>query len=189
MQLPMFVGHKKAINLLPRDSFESSTLGIVLEWALTFGKWAVILTQLVVIVVFLWRFTLDRKLTDLRKQITQEIMTIESYGDLEENFLIAQKMINFAKPVLATQNEVQYLLKTIQSLTPIDVWYEKIIISTDSINFTAYSASLPGFGRLLSALQRESKFTNINIGNIENGGEDGALLRFDMTLSYGDQKK
>lgn len=185
----MFVGHKKAINLLPRDSFESSTLGLVLEWALTFGKWAVILTQLVVIVVFLWRFALDRQLTDLRKQIQQESMTIKSYGQLEEDFVLAQKTINFAKPTLATQKEVQNLLEIIQSLTPIDVWYEKLSISSSNVNFTAYSASLPGFGRLLAALQRESKFTSINVGSIENGGEDGALLRFDMTLTYGDKNK
>ena len=71
MQLPAFFGHKRSINLLPRDAFEASTLGVVLEWALVFGKWAVIVTQLVVMGAFLWRFALDTRLSNLKKAIAE----------------------------------------------------------------------------------------------------------------------
>ncbi|PIW06761.1 hypothetical protein COW38_04310, partial [Candidatus Collierbacteria bacterium CG17_big_fil_post_rev_8_21_14_2_50_45_7] len=64
MKLPAFFGHKRSINLLPHDKFESSTLGIILSWSLRFGKWSVILTQLIVMGAFIYRFTLDRGLTD-----------------------------------------------------------------------------------------------------------------------------
>mgnify|MGYP001577796589 FL=1 len=77
MKLPAFFGHKRSINLLPRDAFESSTLGVILSWALVFGKWAVILTQLVVMGAFLYRFSLDRNLTDLRKSIASNASVIK----------------------------------------------------------------------------------------------------------------
>lgn len=189
MQLPVFFGHKKAINLLPKDSFESSTLGIILDWALAFGKWAVIVTQLVVMVVFLWRFTLDRQLTDLRKQIEKESNIIASYKQLEEDFVLTQRKIDFAKPVLAKQVETEELLQLLQSLMPTDVWLEKLAISPTSISFTAYSASLNGFSGLLTSLQREPRFSSISIGKVENGGAGGALLKFDITLSYAGAKK
>ena len=76
MQLPAFFGRRRAINLLPRDSFESSQIGIVLAWLLSFGKWAVIVTQLIVMGAFLWRFSLDRELTDLKKSIAKNVAII-----------------------------------------------------------------------------------------------------------------
>lgn len=186
MQLPVFFGKKKAINLLPRDSFESSLIGIMLEWALVIGKWLVIVTQLVVMVVVIFKFALDRQLTDLRKQIEQESAVISSYAGVEEEFLLTQKVINFVKPVLASQKEMNNVLSLIQSLTPVDVWFEKLIISKNGVSLTAYSASLPGFSRFLTAIQKEKIFSEINIQSIESGGVAGAALEFEMSLTYGE---
>ena len=72
MRFSALFRHKGAINLLPKDSFESSWAGRVLSWALAFGKWTVIVTQLVVIGAFLFRFGYDRKLTDLRRSLEEE---------------------------------------------------------------------------------------------------------------------
>ena len=86
MRLPAFFGHKNSVNLLPKDAFESSTFGVVLEWALAFGKWVVILTQLVVMGAFLWRFGLDRKLTDLRKEIAQHFLNKVDLLKYKDNY-------------------------------------------------------------------------------------------------------
>jgi len=189
MQLPAFFGSKKTINLLPKDSFESSLAGMILEWALAFGKWVVILTQFVVMVVVLWKFTLDRQLTDLRKEIKQESAVISSYAEMEEEFLLTQKTINFAKPVLASQKALSEVLVLIQSLTPTDVWFEKLSISDSGVSFAAYSASLSGFSRFLTAIQSEKTFSAVRIQSIESGGVEGAALKFEMSLGYGETKK
>lgn len=184
MQLPAFSGRKKAINLLPRDAFESSSAGVVLEWGLAFGKWAVIVTQLIVMAAFLWRFGQDRQLTNLRREIDQQKAIIASYAQLETQFTLAQKQVNFAKPVLANQDKFQDTLEVIQSITPTDVWYERLTISDKSMSLTAYSASLSGFSRLLVALQRDPRFNSVSVGSIEDGGVRGAQLRFDVTLGF-----
>ena len=189
VKLPAFFGKNKSINLLPRDSFESSTIGVVLEWALAFGKWAVIITQLVVMVTFLWRFGLDRKLTNIRRDIAQEVAVVKSYEELEEKFLLTQESVNYAGEVLSRQAEVVELVKLVQSLTPNDVWYERFSLNPTTITITAYSASLNGSSRYLSALQKEPAFTNVNVASIENGGGKEAQLSFNVTLTYAEAKK
>lgn len=189
MQLPAFSGHKNSINLLPRDPFESSGVGVVLEWALLFGKWAVIITQLIVMVTFLWRFGLDRKLTNLRREIDQQKAIINSYAQVEADFALAQKRVEFLLPAMVNQEKLVGVIQLLSKLTPSDVWYERLTVSKDGVNLTAYSSSLSGFSRLLNAFQRQPEFKSVSVGSIEDGGANGAELRFDITLGYGDRKK
>jgi len=189
MQLPAFFGHKKSVNLLPRDSFESSPLGVVLEWALVFGKWSVIATQLVVMGVFLWRFTLDRRLTDLRKDIAESAAVIESYSDTESKFLLLQRQTAYASQVLKNQALFLDLLSKSEQATPPDVWYERMTFSPKALGLVSYSSSLSGFGGLLGNLQSSSAFDSVNIGTIEDGGVKGARLKFDITLGVKEPTK
>ena len=127
MKLPAFFGHKRSINLLPRDAFESSTLGVILAWALVFGKWAVILTQLVVMGAFLYRFSLDRNLTDLRKSIASNASVIKSYEQVERDFILAPKQVNQAKLALSSQETLLKVLANLEKITPRDVWYDQLL--------------------------------------------------------------
>lgn len=191
MQLPAFFGRHKAINLLPRDSFEASSIGIVLAWLLVFGKWAVIITQLVVMGAFLWRFGLDRQLTDVKKAISKNVAIIKSYDQIERDFTLAQKRLNTAKIALINQDALLGELDTLAKVTPIDVWMEKLTITNKSTTIAAYSRSLAGFSQLLSTLQKNPKYSSVSVGKIQEGGAQSAQLQFEITLvraSGGDKK-
>lgn len=189
MQLPAFFGRRKAINLLPRDSFESSQVGIVLGWLLSFGKWAVIVTQLIVMGAFLWRFGLDRELTDLKKQVAKNVAIIKSYDQVEREFVLTQKRLTEAKTVITQQKAVIDELANLASITPLDVWYEKLIITPNSTNIAAYSRSLPGFSQLLSTLQQDSRYSSVAVAKIQDGGVGEAQMQFEITLGRGGSKK
>lgn len=188
MILPAFFGHKKSINLLPRDDFESSTLGVVLEWSMVFGKWAVILTQLVVMGAFLWRFTLDRSLTDLRKSIAKDTAVIKSYEQVERDFVLAQKQVTQAKTALDSQSQSLKVFTALTSATSEEIWYEKISLTSSTLSLTAYSSSLPGFGGFLTAIQKDPAFSAIRIGKIESSTSKGAELQFDISMNIADSQ-
>lgn len=183
MKLPAFFGHRSSINLLPKDQFESSPAGIILTWALTFGKWSVILTQLVVMAVFVARFGYDRKLADLRKDIAQSVAVIESYQEIEKDFLIVQRSVGYAEKVLSSWSTYQMMIQNTERATPKDVWYERLVYTPKSFSMSAYSASLTGFGRLLTDIQHNESFSAVNIGSIEDGAAKGARLKFDISMA------
>jgi hypothetical protein len=188
MKLPAFFGHKKSINLLPRDSFENSTLGVILEWALVFGKWAVILTQLIVMAAFLYRFTLDRTLTDLRKSITSDVMIIKSYEQVERDYMLAQKRVVTAKDAIKSQNQVLGIIAEIAKITPNDLWYDKINITDTSLNMTAYVSSLSGFAQFMTMIQKNPAFKNIRIAKLETSSTKGAQIQFEISTTLGSNK-
>lgn len=182
MKLPAFFGHKRSINLLPRDPFENSTIGVILEWALVFGKWSVIVTQLVVMGAFLWRFALDRELTDLRKAIARDIAVIKSYEQVERDYVLAQKQLAQAKIALSSQTLVLKTVSEIERITPSEVWYERINLTPTTLSLSAYAASLNGFGQFLTQIQSDPQFSGIKIGKIESSTTKGAQMQFDVSM-------
>lgn len=182
MQLPAFFGRRRAINLLPRDSFESSQVGIILSWLLSFGKWAVIVTQLIVMGAFLWRFSLDRELTDLKKSIAKNVAIIKSYEQIERDFVLTQKRLATAKTVIAQQKAITEELSTLASVTPLDVWYEKLTITPTSTTLSAYSRSLPGFSQFLSAIQKDNRYSSVSVARIQDGGVQNAQMQFEISM-------
>lgn len=182
MQLPAFFGRRRAINLLPRDSFESSQVGIILSWLLSFGKWAVIVTQLIVMGAFLWRFSLDRELTDLKKSIAKNVAIIKSYEQIERDFVLTQKRLATAKTVIAQQKAITEELSTLALVTPLDVWYEKLTITPTSTTLSAYSRSLPGFSQFLSAIQKDNRYSSVSVARIQDGGVQNAQMQFEISM-------
>lgn len=173
---------------MPRDPFENSTLGVILEWALVFGKWSVILTQLVVMGAFLWRFTLDRNLTDLRKSIAKDVAVIKSYEQIERDYVLAQKQIEQAKTAIDSQEQILKVIETVAQSTPSEIWYDRISLNSNSLNLTAYAGSLPGFGQYLTAIQSNPLFSSVRIGKLETSTVKGAQMQFDLTATLGNPK-
>ena len=58
-----------SINLLKQ---QTSLVDRFIDWALTIGRLLVILTEIVALSAFIYRFSLDRQLIDLHSKITQE---------------------------------------------------------------------------------------------------------------------
>lgn len=172
------------MNLLPKDSFEKSVLGKVMEWALGVGKWIVIVTQLVVVGAFLMRFGLDRKLTNVRNDMQKEVDIILSYKELENDFVLAQKRISFIAPVVKRQAFLVSIVDELARSTPLDVWYERITINPASISLTGNANSIAGFSRFLNTIKRNGFFESIKIGNIESGTEKGSQIKFEIVLGY-----
>ncbi len=187
MSIAALFRKKGSINLLPKDSFESSWLGQFLTWALVFGKWTVIITQLVVVGAFVMRFGLDRRLTDLRREIEKEAALIRSFASIEKDFRLVQKQLIFIKPVVARQDETLGIVSRIEQITPSDVWYERISLSPGMVTLSAYSASIGGFSQFLQTLKQDEAFSSISLGSLKSGTQQGAKLQFEVTLGYGKQ--
>lgn len=190
MKLPAFFGHQRSINLLPRDTFESSLPGVILQWALVFGKWAVIVTQLVVMGAFLWRFSLDRQLSDLRKSIAADAAIVKSYSQVESDFVLAQKQITQVKLTMAEEQQILKMMNEMGKITPDEVWYDKVSVSPTTTTVTAYAASLNGFGQFLTAIQADPMYAGVRVSKIESSTVKGAQLQFEVAMdSTGGSKK
>ena len=63
---------KLKINLLSKKDLEEKALGRFLKWSLSFGRYIIVGTEIIVLIAFFSRFKLDRQLTDLHEAINQK---------------------------------------------------------------------------------------------------------------------
>jgi Tfp pilus assembly protein PilN len=156
------------INLLPKDPFYETALGKILKWALSIGRYIVIFTELVVIMSFASRFTLDRQLTDLNTAILQKQTIIESYGDLEQSVRTAQKKIDQYQQIQQTSN-IADIFPKLSRVTPPDVRLDELGVTQDGIRFRGNTMSQQSLNLLISNLQLSPDFFNVTVDSIETG--------------------
>jgi len=177
----MLVSAKKekiSINLLPEDPFFQTVTGKTLRWALSVGRYLVIFTELIVIISFATRFTLDRKITDLNKIILRQVSTIESYGDLEKKFVLAQgKIAQYAE--LTKQQNLTETFALLSAVTPPDVSIEKLAITKERVTISGQAISKVAFNQFINNLQLSTYFSNVTVSKVA-AGEKGADYSFQL---------
>lgn len=167
------------VNLVPKDPFFQTILGRSLKWALSIGRYIVIFTELVVIVSFATRFTLDRQVTDLNASINQKRMVIESYGDLEERFLFVQQQIADYQQ-LKTESNLAEVFPLLNETIPSNVVLDTLTINPGEVVFTGSAYSQTALNILVNNVQLSPYFSDASIGKIESTGANSQSLNFDL---------
>ncbi|MGB9882935.1 MAG: PilN domain-containing protein [Microgenomates group bacterium] len=161
---------KYKINLLQKKEFSFSEK--LVYFALHYLRYIVIITQLVVIVVFFYRFQLDQKVIDLKESVDQkkEIINIV-LPILQEGQRIEQKTKEIEKN-LNQQENFKKMLNYLLNIFPDGVRLDKLEALIDSIELTGFSNDPKKIQLFFSKLKLDNNFGNINLKNIkrtENG--------------------
>src|SRR3972149_8149847 len=106
------------INLLGDSEMEHTPLGRIVAWAVTYGRYITIGTEIIVRLAFISRFSLDRKLTDLNDEIFQKQAIIEANSAFESDFRTLQDTITKIQTLLAVPSTALTALNTVQALLP-----------------------------------------------------------------------
>lgn len=175
--------HRKfiTVNLLSADAFSESIFGKVLMWALSIGRYIVVFTELIVILSFLSRFKLDRDLTDLNSQINQQLLVIDSYGDLEHRFKDLQLKLSFMRERLAGVDVETTFESVILNLPP-DVKLKNITTNRERVTLSATSLSSQGFYQFVNNLKANKAFSDLKVSNVSQDEEVVGGIVFDLSL-------
>ena len=169
-----------SINLVPKDPFFSTPVGRGLQWALTAGRYIVIFTEIVVILSFAARFTLDRQVSDLNKQLLSKDQVIKSYGTLEKDFRLAQAQIaEYSK--INQETNLSDVFINLTEVTPPDVIIDNLSVMPSSVAIQGSTFSQTSFNLLINNLQLSPDFFNVTVGSIEAKEANTAGLQFTIS--------
>jgi Tfp pilus assembly protein PilN len=169
-----------SINLLPKDPFYETPLGKLLKWALSIGRYIVIFTELVVILSFVTRFSLDRQVTDLNDALFQKQTLIESYGDLEANVREAQAKIDQYQQI-SQQSNIAEIFPKLSAITPRDVTLDELVIKPGSVTLSGLTQSQNSLSLLINNIQLSPDFLSVSVDRIETGSTDQPGFFFRIT--------
>lgn len=172
----------KEINLLPKEKWEQGVLGKILKWALNVGRYVVVFTELIVISAFLYRFGLDKKLTDLNEEIERKKIIVNSYGDLEEKYRRLQSQLQLVSNKEKERVTATTILTVISQITPIDTSYTNIVVEKEKVSLEGETLSEVGLATLLAKAQAQSIFDNATLDSVTSANEKSASIGFRLSL-------
>ena len=174
---------KILINLIGEEEMEHTPIGRIVTWAVTYGRYIMIGTEIVVLLAFISRFSLDRKLTDLKEEVTEKQAIIEANIDFEKDFRNTQGQLTQVKTLLALPATTLNALTTVQSLLPSDVRLDSLDISAQSISANVIAGTTNGFSQFVSQLGAASIFQQVEIGEVRRSPFAGIQFSFSAKLA------
>jgi Tfp pilus assembly protein PilN len=171
------------VNLLEKDEFSESPIGRIVTWAISYGRYIMILTEIVVLLAFVSRFSLDRKLTDLNEAIGQKQAIIEANQPFEEELSRIQTQLTRTKSLLSSQSKPIEMLGIIKNILPSDVILESLTITPEKITVEANAGSTQGFATLMNNLQATNQFLKVDIGEIKKLPTGSIQFQYTVTTA------
>ena len=175
----MAASKKLDINLLKEGGIGSKPLGRFLKWALSYGRYIIIGTQIIVLLAFFSRFILDQQLSDLHTLIEQKINILQALAPIENNTRLLQNKVSILKTLEDSRNIYTLVTNNIAAKVPQNVAIAQLIISGNSLTLNGNAQTNAGFSELLSFLKNDPLFSQINIEDVSQ--EDDGTLTFKLS--------
>src|SRR5436190_19120898 len=102
------------INLLPRGG--ETLLDQFLSWALTVGRFLVIVTETLALSVFLYRFSIDMQIVDLHDKIDSASTIVANFKEGEDTYRDLHQRITYVKEYDASKEKMLTIMKDILAL-------------------------------------------------------------------------
>lgn len=156
----------KSINLLTQKDLDLTPVGRFLRWSLTYGRYIIVCTEIVVLLAFIWRFGLDRQITDLNEEIEQKQAIIQANQEFEMAFRNLQNRTEQVGSLFENQDLSVQVLKHLERITPLGVHFSAFSMNDRKVSITATATSNSNLSLFLSNLKSSEFLTDINITSL-----------------------
>jgi len=155
-----------SINLL--KSSKNEIFEKFIDWALTIGRLLVIITEIVALSAFIYRFSLDRQLIDLHEKIKQEEAIVSFFKKKEDTYRNLQDRIKIASTHYPLSQAKLKISQDVINLAPNGMTFNEITVSESSINISANFQSSSSLKTFIDSLRSYKPVKGVSINQIEN---------------------
>lgn len=168
----------KSINLLPQEG--KGILEQFLSWALTIGRLLIILTETLALSVFIYRFSLDMKITDLHDQIKNQSLIVKQFKDMEETARSLQVRLALAQKYDVEGQLATSTFSDIIEMGRGQVTFKNLVVSTSIIKMEVQAPNSNSLGLFVKNLKNHPKVTAVSIDSVENR-TSSAYIKLNIT--------
>lgn len=167
------------INLLQKQGAIKTISNKFLHFALYYLRYIVIVTQIIVIGVFFYRFSIDQKVIDLKESVSQKQEIIKTAQPLIQEAKSIEAKTKVVKTLLDKQKDFTDDFDYIRSTVPQSVILKKLTIGDTSITIEADALSVLNIKMFYEKLKKDQKFKTITLGKID---KRDAVFEFSMNI-------
>ncbi len=139
-----------------------------LTWSVTVGRILVILTELVALLAFAYRFTLDRQIGDLKDQTQQKSVLVSAMAANEQTYRNVQERLLLISSANQINTQMQTRLATVLHSFPTDMTLNNISQTTSSIRVDAQFTQLDSVTQFVNSLRNDPNTLSLSVDKIDN---------------------
>lgn len=139
-----------------------------MNWALTVGRLIVIMTEVVAVAAFVYRFSLDERLIDLHSAIKQKQNIISALKNDENKYRNLQDRIAIASTFSEKAAKFNRTIEDIISLIPNQVKINDLIWSKDRVKIDIDVVSIVSLADFINSLKNYPDTKAVSIDSLEN---------------------
>lgn len=139
-----------------------------LNWALGVGRLLIILTEVIALSAFLYRFSLDRQLIDLKGQIKGQETTLESLANNEKTYRNFQDRIFLVNQLNDTGKSTLDGFKKILQIAPSEMTVNTIALQKKSISIDATTHTISSLTKLIKNIKQIERVKSVFLEHLDN---------------------
>lgn len=168
-----------SINLLKR---QTNLIDRFVTWALTIGRLLVILTEVIALSAFIYRFSLDKQLIDLHSKITQEQAIVNYLKDNEKTYRNLQDRLATATNYSTLGIDRFKVFSNIVGFTPKGMSFNNFTLYENRIKIDANVDSVSSLGIFVNSLKNYPAIDTVSIDKIANK-PSSAVISINITAT------
>lgn len=172
---------KYKINLFPEP--ERNAVDKITYFALHYLRYILVITQLVAIIVFFFRFKVDQDIVDLKEKLTQQRSILTSANSMLDQVKEIDTKTKNIREIIEVQNNFQNQYFYLYSKINPDLNVSILSIDSQGVKITGSSSNVDSIKKMYESIKTENKFKIINLENIDK--KDGS---YDFNLSLSEFK-
>ena len=165
--------HMPSINLAKNRG--ESLSDRIIAFALTIGRVLIIVTEVVALGAFLYRFGLDRQLVDLHDRIQQEEAIVNLLKDSETSYRNLQDRLTLEGNIAENSSYSIKLYQDVFAMVPSDMSLVTVSLSDTNIHIEGTIPSLVSLSGFVKKLQADSRVDSVSLDKIENKAAQGVI--------------
>jgi hypothetical protein len=169
------------INLLPNSG--ESFVTQFFNWALTIGRLLIILTEMVALGTFIYRFGLDMQIVDLHDKIKAESFIVANFKDAETTFRDVQDRLITIKRYTSVGATTTSIFTDIAKMGEGKVTFKDLNVSTQTVKIEAQAPNPASLSQFVDSLKNYPSVSSVSIDKVENNTtSDQIIIAISATL-------
>jgi len=153
------------INLLSQK--ETPLTEKIVFFALNYLRYIIVITQLVVIAVFFYRFQIDQKIIDLKESVDQKKEIIQIVLPLLNQASTIDKKTSAVEDIITKQQTFQEMIKYLLSIFPNAITLTDFEATLDNLKLTGVSTDSRQLQSFYFLLKKDNKFKEVKLTSIK----------------------
>ncbi len=162
------------INLLPQSG--NNFITQFFNWALTIGRLLIILTEMVALGTFIYRFSLDMQIVDLHDKIKAESFIVANFNTAETSFRDIQDRLATIKRYTSVGGTTTGIFADITSMGKGKVTFKDLSVTTQNAKIIVEAQTSSTLTQFVDELKSNPSIASVSIDKVENNTTSAQII-------------